>query len=291
MEKINSIIPNEHKDGEQNERTEPKSEIIGVTILGSIDPRGLTRQEFQSLPEKVYHGHRKADGLGYEPGYDYEGDSFVLKDSQSGASLGQGLYTTDDLIQAQKYSVMRITNSSEENNEIPAIIDTLVPYQARMLDLRLKDKKEENGSFPKQIAESWIKYYQSFMEYMEDELTKPVGGDPSKIPDAWKVFHRMGTLDQYRRLLDEVISSDNLDLRDLLGTGAKDAFSNSLNQVDHPPWMPLFTEFMKKSGFDGVIYNESGDAKHFGVASSYVFYNLNKIGTYESWQSGKHDLE
>lgn len=296
MDKITSIRDTSNKDTkntsqtEKGERTEPKVEIVGVRVMGNVDPRGLTRQEFQSLPEKVYHGHGTEGGMRYDPNYDYDSDEFV-EVNQSSATLGQGLYATDSLSEAQNYSVMRISRSASENPNIPTVIETLVPYQAKMLDLRSKADLNENGLFPREVADSWKSYYLSFMEYLEENISQQSGSNSSKIPEVYKYFYKNGLFGRYQELIDEVISSGRLDLRNLLGTGSSEGFSNSFSDLGYPPWMPLFSEFMKKSGFDGVVYNESGDASHFGRAPSYVFYNLNKVGTYDSWQSGTHSLE
>ncbi len=52
-----------------------------------------------------------------------------------------------------------------------------------------------------------------------------------------------------------------------------------------PPWTMLFSEFMLAKGFDGLVYNEGGEGKYGKGGTTYVFYNLKKIGTYESWHN------
>ena len=44
---------------------------------------------------------------------------------------------------------------------------------------------------------------------------------------------------------------------------------------------------MLDEDFDGLIYNEKGDRLDQEQAATYVFYNLDKIGTYGVWRPSK----
>jgi hypothetical protein len=40
---------------------------------------------------------------------------------------------------------------------------------------------------------------------------------------------------------------------------------------------------MLSQNYDGIVYNEGGDHPDQEHTTSYVFYNPEKIGTYETW--------
>ncbi|MDP4009536.1 MAG: hypothetical protein Q8P53_00975 [Candidatus Shapirobacteria bacterium] len=56
-----------------------------------------------------------------------------------------------------------------------------------------------------------------------------------------------------------------------------------------PPWSSAFSDFMKDIGLDGIVYNESGEGKNGSGGATFVFYNQEKIGTFDSWQGKKQD--
>ena len=45
---------------------------------------------------------------------------------------------------------------------------------------------------------------------------------------------------------------------------------------------------MQKEGYDGIIYIEGGDIPEQKNPTTYVFYDLEKVGTFESWRETKH---
>ena len=78
-----------------------------------------------------------------------------------------------------------------------------------------------------------------------------------------------------------MLTLDEIDLRVLLGTAPSKQIK-SMN-LPSPPWTVLFSDFMLEEGYDGLVYNEGGEGTQGKGGTSYVFYNLKKIGTYESW--------
>lgn len=46
----------------------------------------------------------------------------------------------------------------------------------------------------------------------------------------------------------------------------------------------IFSDFMLTEGYDGIIYIEGGDHPEHKAPVSFVFYNLDKIGTYDTWK-------
>jgi hypothetical protein len=279
---------------ESSEIKEYKSNIIGEVILGDSDPRKMTLEEFKNSPFAVFHGYKKSY-FNYSPNYDYDSDEY-LENTDGSATLGQGLYLTDSLVEAEKYSKMRISGSFLDSEVTPSV-EVFVPFKARMLDLRMKENQAENGYVPKKFAEAWRQYYNSFYSRILEIIESSNKKDGKNIiPEShyatYSFYYKEGIFEKYKNLIDEVIESDKLDLRYLLGTSENENFKNNLGSAIHsPPWVPLFASYVKKSGFDGLIYNESGDASHFGRAPSYVFYNLDKIGNFDSWKSGQHSVE
>jgi hypothetical protein len=144
---------------ESSEIKEYKSNIIGEVILGDRDPRNMTLEEFKNSPFAVFHGYNKSY-FNYSPNYDYDSDEY-LENTDGSATLGQGLYLTDSLVEAEKYSKMRISGSFLDSEVTPSV-EVFVPFKARMLDLRMKENQAENGYVPKKFAEAWRQYYNSF---------------------------------------------------------------------------------------------------------------------------------
>ena len=76
-----------------------------------------------------------------------------------------------------------------------------------------------------------------------------------------------------------------VDLRVMLET-APDPNLRS-RYLPSPPWMKMFSNFMQQEGYDGIVYIEGGEGAKRQNSQSYVFYNLERVGTYDSWQSRK----
>jgi len=275
---------------------DPKKSIRGTVILGNIDPRTMTEEEFNSSPDALFHGFN-SNYFKYTPVYDYDSEEY-FENTDGSATLGQGLYVTDSRAEAEKYSKMRKSRKiGEQGSKIEASVEVFVPYKAKMLDLRMDLDPSENGHFPKQLAEVWKKYYESYYAHILkiiESSNKKDGKEiiPDSIFSTYVFYYKAGIFEKYKNLIDEVIESDRLDLRYLLGTAGNDSFKNNIGSAFHsPPWITLFSSFIKKAGFDGLIYIESGDDDHFERTPSFVFYNLDRVGNYQSWKSGKHKVE
>lgn len=144
----------------------------------------------------------------------------------------------------------------------------VLPFQARVLDLRATIDVDLNAPVPHNLAEAWAK---AFVSYLAKR--KPREGNIGQIFAGFEV--------QYAVFLEKLLKRKAIDLRVLLGT-TSDRELGSPN-VSTPPWMHMFADFMRQQGYDGVVYNEGGEGWG-NVVASYVFYNVEKIGTYESWQ-------
>lgn len=91
--------------------------------------------------------------------------------------------------------------------------------------------------------------------------------------------------EEYKKYLEAVLKLEYIDLRVLLRTAHHKL--NNFNPSTSPLWSDVFREFIQAQGYDGIVYNESGDAEHFESTPSYVFATTEKISTYQGWQQKK----
>lgn len=236
------------------------SEPIGERIIGLADPRLMRREEFESSLELLFHGSMVP--ISFSSEYDYHSEEYA-NDHEGSTTLGFGFYSTDDKNEAIKYSLARQNISG-----VDPIVISILPYQAKMLDLRQKNDTRKNGDTPRELALRWRDCFNVYLN--EKLLHKEVFG---------VIFQSLEK--RYSKYLDDVLNLEHIDLRVLLGTAPSHEVS-SIN-FPSPPWTMLFSKFMIECGYDGVIYNEGGEGLEFSGGSSYVFYNLKKIGNYESW--------
>lgn len=244
-------------------------EPVEVSILGDIDPRTLSREAFENSHGILFHGAAKP--FNYSPKYDYSSAEYFT-DTDGSQTLGEGLYATDARDAAENYSRVR---QGKDNAE--PIVLVLLPYQARMLDLRGPTDNSKNAPVPKELFEKWFQFYKNY--YFNNENRK-------NLP--WYI---QGSESGYWTLLNEARKLDKvMDLRTMLDTGG--IIDPALRELHHnlpsPPWTRLFSNFMKQEGYDGLVYNEGGEGKNPKASPSYIFYNLEKIGTYDSWHSGRN---
>jgi len=238
-------------------------EPIGVRILGEVDPRTLSEEEFKKSADLLFHGAARA--FEFFPNFDYHSEGY-LRESDGSTTLGFGFYTVDTQQEAANYSVVR-----QHNSEATPFVIEILPYQARVLDLRRKDDPSKNAPVPRELAEKWRKYY---LEYYRNK--KPREGNIGALFDSSEA--------EYLAYLNRVMQLKEIDLRVLLESApCREAGSRNLPS---PLWAQLFSDFMLTEGYDGVVYNEGGEGKSKGGAT-YVFYNLEKIGTFESWHKRK----
>lgn len=236
-------------------------EPVGPRIIGQVDPQTLSEEEFEQSSERLYHGAPRDFPFSQE--FDYKSPTYALETAGS-TTIGLGLYTTDLRSAAESYSSVR---GAEEE---PIVIKTLLPYEARVLDLRATTDVSKNAPFPKALAEKWNIRYK---KYITDR--KPREGILGRHVDASE--------EKYAAYLDRVMNLPSIDLRVMLETAPQPQLKS--RRLPSPPWTSTFSQFMREEGFDGLVYVEGGEGQNKQQSASYVFYNLRKIGTYESWKS------
>lgn len=234
---------------------------IGDRILGEVNPRTMTKQEFESSPDILFHGSAKP--FQFRPIYSYQ-DSEYLKENDGSSTLGFGFYTSDSQTEAHNYSHVRQGGKPEL-----AFVTPVLPFQAKVLDLRWKDDSTRNAPFPADLVEAWKK---AFFAYYQNR--KPRAGNVGGVHDQME--------NDYTNHLEKALKLKAVDLRVLLQTAGSPELKSS--KYPGPPWTTLFPEFMKSQGYDGLIYNEGGEGWD-SHGPSFVFYNLDKIGTFESWDN------
>ncbi len=220
----------------------------------------MSQQEFESSPDILFHGSAKP--FKFRPVYSYQ-DSEYLKDNDGSSTLGFGFYTSNSKTEAHNYSHVRQGGKPEL-----AYVTPVLPFQARVLDLRWKDDQTRNAPIPRELAEAWKS---AFFDYYNNR--KPRENSVGQIHNSME--------NEYTNHLAKALNLKAVDLRVLLQTAGSPELKSS--KYPGPPWSLLFPEFMRAQGYDGLIYNEGGEGWD-SHGPSYVFYNLEKIGTFESWQ-------
>jgi len=239
---------------EQTENKIPKP--IGEVILGQVDPRTLSREEFDNNPDILIHVATNVE-LKLDPNWDY-----TKKGPQIGSTIGNGLYLTNDLDEVERYADDR--DRVQKGKAAGRL--RLLPYQARMYDMRMEGKTSLNADVPED-------FFNSFRDYMI-ELK-------STLPEETDRYYRQELSDMVRYLnrYKLITCKDGyvpIGLRELLAHGN-----------DRPEYFAKdFTGFMISLGYDGLIYNEGGGGWGSN-APSYVFYQLKNVSTYDMWQQRK----
>ena len=265
-------------------------EPIGEVIIGKVDPSTLGRSEFTSSPDLLFHG--AVEEFGFLRDFDYKGH---FKHSMT---TGAGFYATPKRRDAELFSI-----AFGRKEEKPMVTEIL-PYEARMFDLRNRTDTSMNASVPQGMFRDYKKYIEGIHN------TKYLGYDPkedvkfvdSTLPDRTlpdfmsKAFDGFEPVIQpyseerkirgrrifnynastkYLRSLSWLESKDSIDLREMLSISGEARISEYASEY--------FRQFMLDQDFDGVIYNEGGDHPEHNNPASYAFFNLDKIGTYETW--------
>ena len=243
---------------EENESSEYMS--IPVTVLGEKDPKLMSREEFETSPELLYHGCSKQ--IKFENDFDYNSKEYLTNNDGS-TTLGFGFYAVDNRDAAKSYSKQRQNDleSKEEN------IVSVLPYNARMLDFRQEKNSNKNIPVSKEFALEWREY---FNEYLNKRSERE-----GNVGEMFNQFEN-----EYLKYLDRVLDLKDSTLRVLLRTEA--SLELKSGSAPSPLWSSLFSKFVIENGFDGIIYNEKVEGSD-NICTSYVFYNLKKIGTYNSW--------
>lgn len=238
----------------------PKVEAIGVRVLGESNPRTMTREQFEQSPDLLFHGTPRE--MRFSPKFNYRSQGYLANNDGS-TTLGFGFYAIDNRAEASNYSVVR-----QSRADAHPIVASILPYKARVLDLRQKNELAKNAPIPRELATKW-----------RDRFLRHLQTRPPRKGNIGAIFDSLEQ--QYASYLNQVLALDEIDLRVLLET-APSKQVKSFN-LPSPPWTMLFSDFMLEEGFDGLVYNEGGEGTQGKGGTSYVFYNLKKIGTYESW--------
>lgn len=199
----------------------------GKRIVGIDNPQNMTEEEFSLSSEILFHGSK--DPVNYDHNYHYDSDFYMTQDGS--LTLGTGFYTTPDKIQAENYSYVR----GAEGKILHVI--SLLPNKAVMLDLREKDSLKENAPLPKEIFDGWR---ERFVRYYKDQ-------DKNLLP-----WYESQFLNEYLKHLDAMSQFSNIDLRSMLWTSSDKRLHDGF--YPSPPWVELFSQFMREIGYDGVIY-------------------------------------
>ncbi|MCH8821025.1 hypothetical protein IID23_00700 [Patescibacteria group bacterium] len=254
------------KDIEFSER-----EQFGDVVLGTIDPRTLSEEDFRSSPELLHHG-AKQDQLEFDDSVDYTGKS--LETQTRSLTIGNGFYTTPEKRNAEIYSELSRGTDSE------AVTQELLPFQAKMLDMRSKINPRINAPVTTDFAQEWLSFYQDYFKSQFPTGKLELEGKP--ISEQGMLLNWYNITSSYLRLLKSRLASGNaLELRQLLDRNK----SGKGSETEHAS--TIFTDFMLRKGYDGLIYNEGGDRADQKHITSVVFYNPKKLGMYNTWQARK----
>lgn len=248
-------------------------EPIGDIVIGNVDPKTLTKEQFEQSSGLLFHGAGKDFSFSQEFRY----EDFLNPGSHT---IGSGFYATDRKEEAEKYSQAR------RGERI--VVVSILPYQARMLDLRARDNPGINAPVPQD-------FFESYLEFIKEDFQSRWGGYNSREdsdfinlhkPDDevfadermkrvnrfWQYHFAQTYLGVLRRLKQ---SQKPVELRSMLSIFGEAGISEYASL--------LFPKFMIQRGYDGVIYIEGGDISGQSKPTSYAFFNLKKIGTYETW--------
>lgn len=233
---------------------------VKQTVLGDKDPSLMSKEEFEKSEDLLFHGCSKP--IEFSQSFDYYSEEYLTNNDGS-TTLGFGFYTVDSRSAAGSYSKQRqigIENTSEH-------VISVMPYNARMLDFRQEENLNKNIPVPREFALKWKEYFNDYLSKRQQRE-----GNVGKIFDKFE--------NDYSKYLEKVLELDNFSLRVLLKTEASKELKSG--SAPSPLWSTLFKDFVINQGYDGVIYNEKVEGSDI-TSATYVFYNLEKIGTYDSW--------
>lgn len=256
------------------------SQPIGDVIIGNIDPITLTKEQFESSPDLLYHGTGDAS-FKFSRTIDY-----INFDRPVSATIGEGFYCTNNPTDAGIFS--RITS----RGPTPQVI-TFLPYEAKMLDLRKANNLQENAPVPNDLLTEWVSFYQEQWKtalpenyddtmFLKDIQFANTNRGNEAMKEVLAENNRRRTRYQHgkdyiMRLKISSAKKQALDLRQMLSLNNSAANSEFAARE--------FPKFMTHKGYDGLIYVEGGDHPDQRARNpvSYVFYNLEKIGTFDTW--------
>ncbi len=268
---------------------------IGDVIIGDADPRTLTRDEFSSSSQLLFHG--SADKFDFFQDFEISFGTTMVNSHK----LGPGFYAVNNRYDAEAYS-----ESFDKKRQEPVVTEIL-PFQARMFDFRQKDDITHNATVPdvmfreyKEFAEQYFdRKYENYDPQADADYVKnapkvaglPTGNMVEDYFPNWNYVdsdakQRAAKLSEwsdsrkYRSTLNRLSQSNGVYLREMTSASGNEDSSEYAGS--------LFKDFITGKGFDGIIYIEGGDnrVKHKNPIS-YVFYNLKTIGTYETYHEAE----
>ncbi|KKQ48218.1 MAG: hypothetical protein US75_C0018G0003 [Candidatus Woesebacteria bacterium GW2011_GWC1_38_13] len=215
----------------------------------------------------LFHGSKNPFLL--DTNYAYDGRDENQGDGS--ATIGTGLYLTDDTNCAEDYSLVR---QASRGTPSPNIYQFDL-REAKMLDFRAPDLN--NVAVPKQFVQKWLSQF-------PDRFQIFVNSEKQRIsPRVYRIKRENG--DKYSKYLEQLAEHDDIDLREMLATGElaknhKDV--KPISNYPNPPWMKIFREFVQTElDYDGLIYYEGSEGT-FGkkTITSYVLFDLDKVQSY-----------
>ena len=171
-------------------------------------------------------------------------------------------------------------------------VSEVLPYQARMLDMRSQGNEMVNAPVPADFFKEWQRFCENnvrvvFPGYTNDDINADIGfinatfgvKDEVIAKERIERVRRLsyyGDLNRHLSTLRGLAASEKpIDLRSMLSISGHEDVSEFAAFI--------FSDFMRSKGYDGLIYNEGGERSDQNHTLSYVFYNLQTIGTYDSW--------
>lgn len=271
-------------------------EIIGPVEIGQVNPRGISREDFLNAPGLLYNGAGMA--FEFDQNFDY---SRQPVNSTNSHTIGKGFYATPKRLDAALFS--KAFGAKEE----PIVMEVL-PYKARMFDFRTKDVSR-NAPVPAEMLANYVQFVQADFDnnwngynpeedidflrtYPPDDVPNEVRrSNPVTFEDYFVTIPGPNTEERglrsnrwsnyndaqnYLRILQsKYVANKNVDLREMLSLLGDATASEYASHHFH--------DFMLSQGFDGAIYIEGGDHLEQIKPVSFVFFNLDKLGTYETW--------
>ena len=225
----------------------------GEVILGTTNPRTLTKEEFHNSSDLLFHGAREKFSFSQE--IDYTKTRGTYSDT-----LGRGFYTTPRRENADIYTRLRKGNHT--------VLEVL-PYQARMLDVRATNHPTNNAPFPENLFNEYVSFLKNYINTSDTDFIKKMATDVN-------FRTRLNALQTHRDIIYALKRMEKpIDVRNITASEP----GGTMGDVG----ADFFTEFMLQKGFDGLIAYEGGDSPEQTQEASVVFYNAKKVGDYEAW--------
>ncbi len=227
----------------------------------------------------LYHGAPRA----FQFRVDYRFDD---PQADGSATLGLGLYTSDEADVAVNYSEVR---SGRDN---PPHVYSLCAPDAKFLDFR-----GEAGNNVPVTREMLIKWTEYFSKQLSREIAEKPDLGPAEIVEdvPGKDYRRLkinydliwrALKQQYLAFLYELPEREAVDLRVMLGTGPTGPNRADFRRFPSgsPPWVHYFRRFvLDELQYDGIIYIEGGEGKKAKEHNTFVIYNLDKVFFSKEW--------